>query len=33
MFADVGYPDAEERAAKADISICIQELIKRNGLT
>lgn len=33
VFADVGYLDAEEREAKADISIRIQELIKRNGLT
>ena len=33
VFADAGYPDAEEREAKADISIRIQELIKRNGLT
>lgn len=33
VFADVGYPDAEERSAKADISIRIQELIKGSGFT
>lgn len=33
VFADMGLPDAEERLAKAELSIQIHEIIKKRRLT
>ncbi len=33
VFADLGLPDAEERMAKAQLSIQIHEIIKKRHLT
>lgn len=33
IFADLGFPDAEERLAKVDLAIQITELIKKKKLT
>lgn len=33
IFADLGFPDAEERMAKANLAIQINTLIKRKKLT
>lgn len=33
IFADLGFPDAEERLAKVDLAIQINELIKKKKLT
>jgi hypothetical protein len=32
VFADLGFPDAEERLAKLDLAIKINELIKKRSL-
>jgi predicted XRE-type DNA-binding protein len=33
VFADMGLPDAEERLAKADLSMQIQDILKKQKLT
>ena len=33
VFADLGFPDADERLAKADLALRISILIKAQGLT
>ncbi|WP_043786733.1 helix-turn-helix domain-containing protein [Solidesulfovibrio alcoholivorans] len=33
VFADLGRPDAEERAYKADLIMVLENIIKRQGLT
>ena len=33
VFADLGLPDAEERAFKADLVLCISRAMKAKGLT
>jgi len=33
VFADLGHPDPEERAYKADLIMVLESIIKRRGLT